>query len=286
MLEEFKQRAIRAHNGTSFDPERRGENLVKEFEETLASDLDKIKEATGEQKSHYVAKFKSLFSAWLGAKSNCISTMIAGPSNFPVRRAEKANRSEDNKYQLFSYWRQKAIKAIIKSTLPERNALEEAKINLAERIEQQDLYKKINQAHRNYLKKPSSLDKTELAEGVKKMIRNFVPQYSWIPSPIAPYQMTNNNANIKRLEVRVQELEQKEAARDKENEEIPFKDGVIILNYSIDRIQVKHAKKPERPVIDSLKQNGFHWSPSQMAWQRQISNVAIYKASILTGTVI
>lgn len=286
MLEEYKQRAIWAHNGTSFDPERRGENLINEFEEILKNDLEKIREATEQQKSSYVTKFKSLFSAWLGAKTQCISTMIAGPSNFPVRRAQKANRSEAKKYELFSYWRQKVVKAIIKSTLPERNTLEEAKQNLSERLEQQKLYKQINHAHRNYLKHPSSLDKSELSEDVKKMIRNFVPQYSCIPSPIAPYQMTNNNANIKRLELRVKELEQKEAAKDNQNKEIPFNGGVVILNYSIDRIQIKHATKPERLIIDSLKQNGFHWSPSQMVWQRQISNVAIYKASKLTGIVI
>ena len=32
-----------------------------------------------------------------------------------LRRAEKANRSERNKYELFAYWREKAIKAIIKN---------------------------------------------------------------------------------------------------------------------------------------------------------------------------
>jgi hypothetical protein len=119
-LYNFKQQAITAHNGTSFDPDKRGENLINEFETMLTQDLEKISNATSEQKESYISKFKSLFSAWLGAKSRVISPMITGPANFPVRRNEKANRSERNKYELFAYWREKAIKAIIKSTLPEK----------------------------------------------------------------------------------------------------------------------------------------------------------------------
>lgn len=116
------QRAIWAHNNTSFSPERRGEQLIKDFTELLESDLEIIKDATEEQKEAYIIKFKSLLNSWIGAKMNCISSMITGPANFPVRKAEKANRSEQNKYELLTYWREKAKKAILKSLQPEKSS--------------------------------------------------------------------------------------------------------------------------------------------------------------------
>lgn len=39
----------------------------------------------------------------------------------------------------------------------------------------------------------------------------------------------------------------------------------------MDRIQIIYDGKPERDVIDKLKHNGFRWSPSQGAWQRQLN---------------
>jgi len=280
-LNEFKQAAIWAFNGTSFNPEKRGKNLIDEFEQILTNDLIKIDVATNEQKENYILKFKSLFSAWLGAKQRCISTMITGPSNFPVRRAEKANRSEQNKYEIFSYWREKAMKAIIKSTLPETNPLDEAKKNLSERVKAQEIYKLINKAYKAFLKAPESLDASILPDWAKKMIVDFCPEKQWYKMPVAPFMLTNNLANIKRLELRVKELEQKEVLKDKENKTFPFPWGEIIFNYSVDRLQVKHNVKPDSVMISSLKHSGFHWSPSQGVWQRQLTNNAIYSVKRL-----
>lgn len=280
-LDNLKTLAVQSHYGTSFSPEKRGENLINEFEQILSEDLQKIKDATEVQKENYIAKFKSLLTSWLHAKSNCLSTMIAGPSNFPVRRAEKANRSEQNKYEIFTYWRQKAIKAIIKSTLPEINPLEDAKANLESRIKLQERYKAVNAAYRIF-KKTGKIS-ANLSESDIKLIQTWQPQYSFEKSPILPWQMSNNLANIKRLEQRVKELEAKEEKKTVENKEIMFTDGIVILNYQIDRIMIKHNSKPDRSVIDNLKRFGFHWSPSNVCWMRQITNDAIYKTQTLTG---
>ena len=77
----------RAHLGTSFSPEVRAESYCKMYD----TDLAKVIELGGS-----VIKFERLFDNWLNAKSNCISSMIAGGSNFPVARANKANERERN----------------------------------------------------------------------------------------------------------------------------------------------------------------------------------------------
>jgi hypothetical protein len=283
MLENLKQLAVHAHYGTSFSPEKRGESLINEFEQMLSEDLEKIKEATNNQKEMYISKFKSLLSAWLGAKSRCLSSMIAGPSNFPVRRAEKANRSEHNRFEAFMYWRGKAIKAIIKSTLPESDPLADAKRNLESRVKMQEYYKLVNATYRAWKKNPESILKADLSDDIKKIITNWTPKYSFEKSPIQGYIMTNNLANIKRIEQRVKELEAKEVKKECENKDFTFASGVVSFNYSIDKICIKHNSKPERSVIDQLKRNGFHWSPSNVCWMRQITPDAIYKTETLTG---
>ena len=271
-LDNLKQQAIQAHYGTSFSPEKRGENLITEFEAILINDLEKIKDATSEQKELYISKFKSLLSAWISAKSRCLSTMIAGPSNFPVRRAEKANRSEHNRYEIFQYWREKALKGIIKSTLPEKTfqtEIERYKSELEGMKRNHELMKEGNKRIKEALKTGANIDKYLIETfDIKPHMLDWAMKFG--------FGLQNNNANIKRVEQRIKELEVKETIKDNENKEIAFDGGLIIFNYSIDRIQIKHNSKPDKIVIDNLKKNAFKWSPSQMVWQRQLTNNAIY----------
>ncbi len=287
-LSDFKQRAIQAHYGTSFSPEKRGENLITEYTEALQGDLKEIETASDEQKEAYVLKFRSLLSSWVGAKGNCISTMITGPANFPVRRAEKANRSEENKYQLFSYWRGKAKKAILKSLQPEKTyetEIDRYKKDLAGRIQMQELCKTCNAI----IRKAKGADCTAELEAAglshNNAIKIQLPDYCGRIG-FASYVTTNNLANIHRIEGRIKELEAKEQKATKENEVIKIQGGQIVVDYSIDRIQIQHDSKPDRAVIDSLKHAGFHWSPSNGCWMRQITGNAIYSVRNLLSTTL
>jgi hypothetical protein len=286
MLEDLKKLAIEAHEGTSFDPERRGEHLIIECEANLRLDLLEIEDATAEQKEAYTKKFRSLLTAWLHSKSRCISTMITGPANFPVRRAMKFNDWEQKKYQVFKDWRTRAKKAIIKSTFPESNPLEELRRDLLDRVKTQEFYKTVNAAYRAYNKNSHNLDKFNLQNETKQMIISWTPKYSYETAPIEGWKMTNNLANIKRIEKRILELEKKEEVKSNCQQEFYFDQGAVILNFSIDRVQIKHDKKPDKAVIDLLKHAGFHWSPSNMVWQRQMTDEAKRRAQQITGVQI
>lgn len=287
-LSDLQQAAINAHDGTSFSPEKRGENLIAEFTEILVNDLNEIVAASDEQKEAYINKFKSLLSAWIGAKGRCISSMITGPAKFPTNRADKANRSEQNKYELLTYWRKKAKKAILKSLEPEKTYLSEIdryKKDLANRLLLQDLYKNCNAIIR---KAKGSDCTTELEtaglshpNAVKIQLPDFCRRIGF-----ASYVTTNNLANIHRIEGRIKELESKEQKATKENEVIKIEGGQIVVDYSIDRVQILHDVKPDRSIIDSLKHAGFHWSPSNSCWQRQITNNAIYSVRDLLSTTL
>ncbi len=81
--------ARRAHYGTSFSPEKRAVSECEYFDAI-------VNEFVTEGKEWAIAKFEALFLKSLSAKSRCVSTMIAGPANFPVARMQKYNQWERN----------------------------------------------------------------------------------------------------------------------------------------------------------------------------------------------
>lgn len=52
---------------------------------------------------------------------------------------------------------------------------------------------------------------------------------------------------------------------------VDFDGGYVYENLDMDRIQIIYDEKPDRETINKLKSNGFRWSPSQGAWQRQLN---------------
>ena len=91
----------------------------------------------------------------------------------------------------------------------------------------------------------------------------------------ASYRLTNNNANIKRIALRITALKQVADA--------PLVDktinGVRIFgNVEANRVQLFFEGKPAPEVIAALKSHGFRWCRSETAWQRHISNNAYYWA--------
>ena len=275
LLDNFRQKAIQAHNWTSHVPEKRGETMVNEYSAQLAEDLAELK-AQGidsETLTAYEQRYKSLFSAWLNAKSNCISSMITGPARFPTQKAEKANRSEQKHYDIFQQWREKAKKAIVRKAQPEKtynSEIERYKAELEGMKRNHELMKIGNNAIRK-----ANKDKVDITAylietfGIKPHMIDWTMKFG--------FGLQNNNANMKRVKLRIKELEAKEQSRQDEPEkEFLFNGGKVVMNYEADRIQIMHDVKPTQEVITLMKKNGFKWSPFNKAWQRQITANAIY----------
>lgn len=108
-LQEFKKSARLAFYWTSQDPDRAAGFTLSEHEGYLNSDLEGMPE---EEKERYIQGFKKHFSNWLSAHSRCASSFVTGGSGFNTNRAEKANRSERNKYEELTNFRINAKKAI------------------------------------------------------------------------------------------------------------------------------------------------------------------------------
>ena len=100
--------------------------------------------------------------------------------------------------------------------------------------------------------------------------------YSWDKQPFPSYALTNNSAEIRRLKQRSEKLTV--------NQEVgfvgwTFDGGEVVANSEENRLQILFDEKPDEQKRSALKGNGFKWSPSQGAWQRQLNDNAIYAAS-------
>ncbi len=283
-LAHLEQKAIQAHNWTSFHPEKRGASMVKDYGNELNEDLEELRGAAVQEESlnDYKARYEYYFSSYLGAKSNTFSVMITGAGNFPVRRHEKANRSAHRHYEIFREWRERAKKAIVRKAQPAKtysSELERYKADLAKMQTLQEIMKKCNAI----IKKAKGNDCTALLVEAGLSEKNAIE----IQKPdyvnrlgFAPFELTNNNANIKRVEQMIKTLETKEQMQQQQPiTTYKFEGGQLVVNYEIDRLQILFDSKPTQSELSDWKQKGlssYNWSPSNSAWQRKITANAMW----------
>lgn len=166
----------------------------------------------------------------------------------------------------------------------------EAVVKMREKLANAEAYhermKATNAAHKKFLKDPASLDKADLPDEVKLRIRHYKPAYSWEPHPHAPFELTNSNANIRRMKQRLEEL-QRVAKRAQEADEKgvpePVKVGEVTIEQHPEenRVWLVFPGKPAKSVIEKVKSMGFRWSPTDKAWKRHLSNSGVYAAEYL-----
>jgi uncharacterized protein (DUF934 family) len=251
----------RAHLGTSFTPEVRAESYCKMYD----TDLAKVIELGGS-----VIKFERLFDNWLNAKSNCISSMITGGSNFPVARANKANERERNHGEAYFKFfeslenkksREERGEVIIKASDDDAVEKLQAKIDALELVQSQmKAFNKISLSKK--LSNQEKLDQVKALNITSEVLR--YTENGGFPS----YKLTNNNAKIKNAKARLESI--------KLNKSLDVADKIydgfrIVHNTDIQRIQFVFDDKPNADIISLLKSKSFRWSPREKAWQRQMT---------------
>lgn len=276
----IKPIAYRASQGISWTPDKRGEQWLADCENSLRHYLAQIPE---EMHATFEAKFISLYSQWLGAMSRCISSMITGGSNFPVKRAERANRNADAALQRLNQWTEKFIKRCNRQQRltgwAEIERLQE-KVDTLQRL--QEMMKAANKVIRN--KKLADVEKIDelVALGFKEeQATQLLVPTAWQPAGFAPYQLTNNNAKIKDAQARIARLTRIAESADRE---LVINGVTVKVCNSEERLRLCYVGKPDADTISLLKQNGFKWSPSNTAWQRQLTDNAYWAAArVLAG---
>lgn len=108
--------------------------------------------------------------------------------------------------------------------------------------------------------------------------------------PYMPYELQNGNAELHRIQKRIDEIKSAQVAAEaaRANPEAaaaetaaryPKVDGVEVQeNAEQMRVQLRFPGKPDEATRTLLKSHGFRWSPSQNAWQRQLTGNGKYAA--------
>lgn len=291
------QTAYNAHRNTSFSPEKRAQTVITDFENQLETVYNEYNKA--ENKNDVLACFNeyrkatdSLYTKWLGSRSNLASSMIVGPARFPVERMKKLNRYADNHYSRYIEVSNKLINkhkkllgliapsGIIKSG--SENALTELQAKLDKLIHQRDLSKQVNKALRS--KNPQAeLEKLNLkAETIRTLLTPDRHGNKGIPA----YRFTNMGAEIRRLQDRIEAEKKLNVKRQDGNDKFTIEGGYILRNYEANRYQILFDEKPSRDMISKLKSHGFKWAPSAKAWQSYLTPNTAYKIKLLFGDVL
>lgn len=160
---------------------------------------------------------------------------------------------------------------IISSDDPEAITKLERKIEILK--SNQEKMKGVNKIIKNtHITREKNIEEIQKLLPKFKTVENlFIPDFAGRVG-FPDYLLTNNNQNIRRLQERVDFLKKQKTQEHKETER---PDGIkVIENVELNRIQIVFPDKPSYEVRQILKQNGFRWSPSNMAWQRQLNHAA------------
>lgn len=90
------------------------------------------------------------------------------------------------------------------------------------------------------------------------------------------YLLSNNNANMRRIENRIKELQKNAERQDKEESGNGY---TYREDTTENRVMFLFSGKPDAETRTLLKRHAFKWSPRRTAWVRQLNNAGIYAAS-------
>lgn len=275
--------AERAKDANSYDPYKKGSATY--HYRAAVDEAVKIAEAQKQRVDpmyhdkidalldKYARRLAEVTNKGFEIDARCPSILIAGGSNFNIRKKEKQNAARDRNMEEYN-----AVKGILSQIRSvgmggirsdDKNALEKLRAQLEAHEKAQERMKEANA----YFRKHETLDGCPVP--VSDRTRQSIAYRQQMGVSVKPYEsfvLANNNAEIHRLRARIEDLE-KEATRANEKAEPVEGDGYrLVENTELGRIQFLFDGKPDDDTRTLLKENGFKWAPSQGAWQRMLND--------------
>ena len=102
-----------------------------------------------------------------------------------------------------------------------------------------------------------------------------IQYHPWDKRPFSSYALANNNQNINAVKKRIAQLT---AVKELGYQGWEFDGGKVVANADMNRLQIFFDAIPDEEVRKELKGWGFKWARNVGAWQRQLTDNAIYAA--------
>jgi len=286
-----------AHAGTSFTPDKRAAQTradyagvlseFRNFLDTQAAPGNTAHLVAGEF-DRFRAGYAKRFRAYLASRSHCMSTMIAGPSNFPVRRMNKRNAITDKRLDELLQFARRARTAAGRALRPDLRPIMSGDADALERLgsklvtleQQQRMMKDANAAIRRTAKRGAEAQVAALVElGLPQSIGEELIKPDFAQRiGFADYQLTNNSAEIRRIKARMVQLERAHSTPIEEREA----NGIALeVNHADNRVRLTFPGKPDEATRTRMKRAGYRWSPTAGVWQAYVNASALDLAAQL-----
>lgn len=215
-------------------------------------------------------QFKELitncYNELLSVNANFVPVNVAGPSNYPVEKMNKVQDkidktlySIDDKIKKFY----KNTDDMLKNAYTKDEIISKYRSGYNEPISSDDpLAKEKLEAKLEYLKEKHNSYK----EFNKKARQSGTDQ-------LPPYVLANSNQNIKSVEDRLKTLDKMSKI---ESGGYYFDNGEVRFDKEDMRVKIFFDSIPNEETRKELKSHAFKWSPKNQAWQRKLTNDAIY----------
>jgi hypothetical protein len=279
--------ACNAHEGISFDPEKRARQCQAEYAADVQSLYDRLAQIcrTEEQLQvlraeveRYRVNYLSRYSKVLHSRSRCLSWMITGPSNFPTRRNQKRMDVEHRRTGEFLEWRDRARAAVARAVSDARSP------DMVADDEWQALKKKIDRDLRivQEIDAGSPFSRSAFvtslagvierlaangqAELVAKALAHVREQQAGMKKPVF-----TDRHSVWKLGQAAETASARAAEREAEGPRTLAKVGEveIIEDPGEDRVQIFFPGKPSEACRAELRGSGWKWSPRNGCWQRK-----------------
>ena len=277
--------AKRAHEANYFDEYIEG-NATAAYRnkvEKVFQIVDQIEQEKPQalERAEYMAhrysrKLALYYNSYYSNEGMCPSIAISGGGNFPVKKKNRQNERRDTlmgEYQYLEEYAEKIEKILYAQeqiSSDDENALELLEEKLAGLKERQELMKAANRAIRK--------KDTEKGDEELKSLGYTESQIKELRTPdrggrvgYQSYELTNNNAEIRRISQRIESLKEIKDLGSREYETEYFS---VVEDSDDMRVRLYFDGKPDEEVRDLIKSHGFKWAPSMGCWQRLLNKNA------------
>ena len=246
---------------------------MNDYEERKQARIDRLQEKADRARAESQSLFKQSTDM---ASAIPFGQPVHGPADRRYR--EKIGRKMDQSIAALEkadYYERKAQAAENNTAISSDDP--EALAKLKEKLEDLQISQtRMKQINAYYKKNGTCRGFHGLSDELADKLVADIQYHPWDKRPFGSYALANNNQNINAVKKRIAQLT---AVKELGYQGWEFDGGKVVANADMNRLQIFFDAIPEEEVRKELKGWGFKWARSVGAWQRQLTDNAIYAAS-------